>query len=105
MSLNFIQGDTAPDISAIIHAEDDVSAPVDLTGATVRFQMRFPEGNKYRVNAQAVIDDPVQGKVSYAWGANDLSQHGEYQAQFEVTFAGGKVQTTYPPVTLSVHRQ
>jgi len=52
-----------------------------------------------------VIDDAVSGQVLYAWGANDLSQPGEYQAQFEVTYPGGKVQTTYPPVPLTVHRQ
>jgi len=105
MSLNFTTGDTGPDITAVIHAEDDVNAPVDLTGASVRFQMRLPQGNKYKVNAAAVIDDAVSGQVSYAWGANDLSQPGEYQAQFEVTYPGGKVQTTYPPVPLTVHRQ
>jgi len=105
MSLNFTQGDTAPDITAVIHAEDDVNAPVDLTDATVRFQMRLPEGNKYKVNAQATVDDAVTGQVSYAWGANDLSQPGEFDAQFEVTYPGGKVQTTYPPVTLTVRRQ
>ena len=40
MSLTFVQGDTAPDITAIIHEEDDPSSIIDLSSCTVRFQMR-----------------------------------------------------------------
>jgi hypothetical protein len=106
MSLNFTQGDTAPDVTAVLHAEDDPLSPTDLSTATaVRFQMRLPEGKRYKVDAAATIDDAVAGKVSYAWGANDLSQPGTYEAQWEITWTGGKVQTTYPPVELVVRRQ
>lgn len=105
MSLNFTQGDTAPDITAVIHDEDDVATPVDLTGASVRFQMRFQEGNRYKVNATATVTDAVNGRVSYSWGPNDLAQWGTYDAQWEVTYPGGRVQTTYPPVELVVRRQ
>lgn len=105
MSLYFTQGDTAPDITAKIHAEDDIDAPVDLTDAVVRFQMRLVEGNRFKVNAVATITDPTNGMVSYSWAANDLSQFGTFEAQMEVTFPGGRVQTTYPPVELVVRRQ
>lgn len=105
MSLNFVQGDTGPDITAIIHEEGDVDSPIDLTGASVRFQMRFPEGKTYKVNAAAVITDEAAGAVSYAWGANDLAQPGTYEAQWEIHFVGGKVQTTTPPVEIIVRRQ
>ena len=105
MSLTFTQGDTGPDVTGIIHAEDDVLSPTDLTGATVRFQMRLPEGNNYKVNALATIIDEVAGEVSYAWGANDLARPETYHAQWEITFPGGKVITTNPPVELVVRRQ
>ena len=105
MSLNFTQGDTGPDVTAIIHDEGDPLAPTNLTGATVRFQMRFPDGSRYKVNAAATITDAVAGAVLYAWGANDLAQHGTFEAQWEVTHSGGKTQTTYPPVVLAVRRQ
>jgi hypothetical protein len=105
MSLIFTQGDTGPDITAVIHAEDDPASPVDLTGATVRFQMRPPDGSRYKVDAQATITDAANGAVSYAWGANDLSRHGVFEAQWEVTYSGGKVVTTQPPVELTVRRQ
>lgn len=105
MSLLFTQGDTGPDVEAIIHAENDVTAPKDLTGAVVRFQMRLPGGKTYKVNAQATVVDAVAGTVKYEWGANDLSQPGTYEAQWEVTFADDKVITTNPPVDLVVRRQ
>jgi hypothetical protein len=106
MSLRFTQGDTGPDITAIIHLEDAIESPTDLTGASVRFQMRLAHGGRYKVDAAAVIDaDPETGGVSYAWGANDLAQPGTYDVQWQVTFDGGKIQTTEPPVELVVRRQ
>jgi hypothetical protein len=53
VSLTFVQGDTAPDITAVIHEEDDETAVVDLTSASVRFQMRKVDDRRYRVNAAA----------------------------------------------------
>lgn len=105
MSLTFVQGDTAPAITAVIHDEGDSSSPVDLSGASVRFQMRFPGGKAYKVNAAASIVDAETGQVSYSWGANDLSQPGTYEAQWEVTFADETVQTTTPSVEVVVRRQ
>jgi hypothetical protein len=105
MSLTFVQGNTGPDITAVIHREDDPSVVEDLTDATVRFQMRLPEGKTMKVNAQGAITDAVNGKVSYSWGANDLAQHGTFQAQWEVTYPGGKEQTTSPIVEIEVRRK
>jgi len=105
MSLTFVQGDTAPDITAIIHEEDDATALVDLTGASVKFQMRKADDRRYRVNAAATVTDAANGAVSYSWGPNDLAQHGTYIVQWEVTYPGGRVQTTSPEVEITVRRQ
>jgi len=105
MSLNFVQGDTAPDIQAIIHEEDDPPSIIDLTGATVRFQMKIPDGKRYQVNGAATILNPVAGSVSYSWGPNDLSVPGTYNVQWEVTYPGGRIQTTSPEVQVNVRRQ
>ena len=105
MSLTFVQGDTAPDITAIIHEEDDVSSIIDLTDATVRFQMRKQDDHRYTVNAAGQVLDAPNGKVSYSWGANDLSVPGTYVVQWEVAYDGGRVQTTSPEVTITVRRQ
>jgi len=108
MSLTFVQGDTAPDITAIIHEEDDISSVIDLvnlTNASVRFQMRRSDDRRYQVNSGADILDAVNGRVSYSWAANDLSVPGTYVVQWEVTYLGGRVQTTSPEVTITVRRQ
>lgn len=105
MSLTFVQGDTAPDINAIIHEEDDPTAVVDLTDAVVRFQMRRLDDRRYQVNSVATVTDALAGTVAYSWGANDLSVSGTFYVQWEVTYPGGRVQTTSPEVAISVRRQ
>ncbi len=105
MSLNFTQGDTAPALDGVIHLEDAPETTVDLTDCTVRVQMRKVDDRRYQVNAAATVVDPLLGTVTYAWGPNDLAVPGTYIAQFEVTYLGGRVQTTYPPVELEVRRQ
>lgn len=106
MSLTFVQGDTAPDITAIIHEEDAPSSVIDLSLASgVRFQMRKQDDHRYTVNAAAAITDAPAGRVSYSWGANDLAVPGTYVVQWEVTYLGGRVQTTSPEVTVTVRRQ
>ena len=72
MTLTFVQGDTAPAITSTIVLVSDQS-PVDLTGATVRFQMRKPDDRRFTVNAVATVVDAAAGSVRYAWATNDLT--------------------------------
>jgi hypothetical protein len=90
----FVQGDTGPDVEATLHEEGNVDAPIDLTNATVKFQMRRPDDELFTVNAAADIISALQGQVAYSWGATDLGISGDYDAQWEVTFPDGKKQTT-----------
>lgn len=108
MSLTFVQGDTAPDITAVIHEEDDPLSIIDLSQAYVsgvRFQMRRAEDHRYTVNASGTVLDGPTGRVSYSWGANDLSVPGTYVVQWEIQYEGGRIQTTSPEVTVTVRRQ
>lgn len=105
MSLTFVQGDTAPDITAQIHEEDDPLVPVNLTNCSVKFQMRKSDDKRFTVNAAATIVDAANGFVRYQWGPNDLGTTGEYVIQWEVTYQGGRIQTTAPVETITVRRQ
>lgn len=105
MSLTFVQGDTAPDITAQLHQEDAPYTPVDLTGAAVRFQMRKGDDRRFTVNASATITDAAAGRVRYSWSANDLAVPGAYVAQWEVTYPGGRIQTTATQEAVTVRRQ
>jgi hypothetical protein len=104
MSLTFVQGDTAPDITSQLTRESD-GLPVDLTNASVRFQMRRPDDRRFTVNAVATVSDAAQGRVGYAWSANDLAVPGDYAIQWEITFQSGKVQTTAATETITIRRQ
>ena len=103
--LEFVQGDTAPDLVATLHEDGDASAPINLTGCTVVFQMRKPDDKRYTVNRSATIEDAVNGVVRYEWGANDLAIPGTYQGQFEVTYSDSKIQTTKDTFSIEVRRQ
>lgn len=101
----FVQGDTHPDITARLRETARPTVPIDLTGASVRFQMRRPDDDRYTVNAAATVVDAAQGTVSYSWGVRDLSVPGEYDAQWEVTFPDGKIQTNAVANRIMVRRQ
>lgn len=104
--LTFVQGDTKPDLMAIIHKLDDPTTPLDLTDCSVRFQMRRPDDRRFTVNAAAsVYGDPETGQVMYSWQGNDLSVPGEYVGQWEITFLGGAVQTTAYEVPIVIRRK
>ena len=103
MSLTFVQGDTAPAITATITHDSD-SSPLDLTGSTVKFQMRKSDDRRFTVNNDADLVEPTDGTVSYSWGPNDLAVPGTYLVQWEVTYADTRVQTT-STTEISVRRQ
>ena len=101
----FVQGDTAPDITVTLY-QSDGTTPLDLTDSTVKFQMRKADDRKFTVDASADVDtDPTTGKVSYRWSVGDLAVPGDYQAQWEVTYNDGRIQTTATPNEISVRRQ
>jgi len=101
----FVQGNTGPDITAVIHAEGNTEDETDLTGATVKFQMRKPDDQLFTVDADADVVTPATGEVSYTWATTDLSVPGEYDVQWEVTFPDGKVVTTAIPNRILVRRR
>jgi len=103
--LVFVQGDTAPDLGAVLHVKGDVSTPINLTGATVRFQMRKRDDKSFTVDTAATIVDADEGEVLHEWATNDLAVPGDYDVQWEVTFADLRVQTTATPNVIRVRRQ
>ena len=105
MTVTFVQADTAPTVLATLHDQTNPSQVLDLTGASVKFQMRGANDRYYRVNAACLVTNALGGQVSYTWGATDLSVAGDYIVQFEVTFPSGKIQTTADPIPVTVRRQ
>lgn len=97
--LTFVQFDTSPSVNGTL---TDASGPINLAGATVRFQMR-PSGTfAYTVDAAATIVSASAGTVRYDWAAGDLDEAGDFIARWQITFADLTVQHTEPENTITV---
>lgn len=83
------EGDTSP---ALLYT---LSPTVDLTGASVVFNMRLRSDGSVKVSRQAavIVSPATDGVVRYDWDADDTDTAGEYQAEFEVTYADSTVET------------
>jgi len=92
MSLDFYikQNDSSPIIRAKLRGAGN--APLNLSAATVNFRMQKSSGENV-VQGAAEIFDPSEGTVQYTWQSGDTSVAGVYLAEFEVTYADGKVES------------
>lgn len=93
MTFYIKQNDTRPILSATL-VNSDGSAP-DLTGSTVVFKMRKYGESSTKVDAAAAVTGATTGVVQYTWSASNTDTVGSYEAEFQVTFSGGGIQT-YP---------
>lgn len=91
MTFYIKQNDTRPIITATLIDGD--GSTVNLDGASVAFKMRKVGATSSTVDAAATVADAAKGKVTYTWLAADTSTVGEYEGEFQVTYAGGGIQT------------
>ena len=90
MSFYLKQNDTSPNIQAQLLDGDGF--PIDVSLATVRFHMRDATGTVI-IDEPAVILSATDGTVEYGWDAADTATAGPFQAEFEVTYESGKIET------------
>ncbi len=92
MSLDFYikQNDSSPIIRAKLRGAGN--ALLNLSAATVNFRMQKSSGENV-IQGAAEIFDPSEGAVQYIWQSGDTSVAGVYLAEFEVTYADGKVES------------
>lgn len=91
MAFYIKQNDTSPYMLATLKDANEVA--VDISDATVRFHMRPIGSTTVTVDAAAVIVDEDNGIVRYEWDAADTATVGSYQAEFEVTYIEGDIET------------
>ncbi len=82
------RGDTSPAIRFLLEPSTTV-----LSGAVVRFKMRLRNGALVADAAALVIAATGAPSVQYDWTAADTAEAGQYEAEFEVTYADGAIET------------
>ncbi len=69
-------------------------APIDLTGATVKFLMKpIGSGTVLKVNTAATIVTAAAGVVKHTWISTDVDTVGVFNIEWEITFGDGTVET------------
>ena len=86
------QNDTASFLTRDL--KDAFGAPVNVTGAGIKFSMRVKPAGTVKVDAaSAAIVTAGTGRVRYEWTAANTNTADEYEGEFQVTYANGKIQT------------
>jgi len=100
MNIKIVQNDTLPVLNATITQD---GAPVDLTGAAVKFYMINAETEAVKINgASCSIISAEDGQVRYSWAGTDTDTVGDYWGEFEVTFPSGKKQTGFKQIQVTI---
>jgi hypothetical protein len=92
------QNDLLPILEAIL--QDVNGNPVDLGPASsIVFHLREEGDASLKIEDGVVETDanPKTGKVTYSWVDTDTDTNGLFLGEFEVTWAGAKLQT-FPSV-------
>ena len=91
-TFNIKQNDTRPELDVFLR--DDKDRTINVTGATVKFNMRNASDNIVKVNAGSVTTvSSTSGRVKYSFSTADTDTAGNFDGEFQVTFVGGQVET------------
>jgi hypothetical protein len=96
MAFEIKQNDTKP--LFVVALKDDYGevseSAVNLTTAgSALFNLRL-NGGAVKVNrGSAAITNAAGGEVTYSWGTADTDTAGDYEAEVEIIWADGKVET------------
>lgn len=93
MAFSIKQNDTSPSIRANIL--DYEGNPVNITGGSVRLHMKEIGGDGSLIVKNMAILDAANGLVQYDWVTGDTTEVANYNAEIQVTYADGEIET-YP---------
>lgn len=85
------QNDTSP--TADIICLDADGAVVNVLDATVVFRMKSITDGTLKVEASGTVVNGEAGHVRYVWQTGDTDTVDRYNAEFELTFVDGSIET------------
>ena len=91
MAFYIKQNDTSPALQATLKDSNDTA--IDLSNSSVQFHMRKIGSTTAKIDRAATISDADNGTVYYSWQSGDTDTIGSFEAEFQVTFAGGEIET------------
>lgn len=83
------QNDTGPSLDYELTSP----AGVDLTGASVVFNMRNANGTVVVSRATATVASTSPPVLRHLWEASHTATVGAFQAEFEVQYSSGQIET------------
>lgn len=95
--IRLVVGNTRPSLNFQCVAGN---RPINLTGATVQFKLKKPDG--VVVTRSLTVVDAPNGRVSGNFGVGDLDQSGTQYGELQITFVDGGVQNAEEPFELIV---
>lgn len=90
LAVSWKKNDLLPPASGTILNADNT--PVNLTGCTIKWLMRDAQ-HQLKINAPATITSALTGAWSYTPVVGDTNTAGAFEAELEVAFPSGKVET------------
>lgn len=114
-TLNLVVGDTLPQLNLTLKDSNTAAAgatldpnnsatwaPIDLTGGTVRIRIRELGGTTVKSTLTGTITDNTGGVVQTNFPTGTLDTAGTFEAEVEITFANGGIQTVNDLIKLKV---
>lgn len=96
--IKLVRNDTLPRLKVTIY-DIETQMPVNLQNSLVKMKIREPGADVLKTTLIGTLlgspESGIDGEVEFAFGPADLDTDGSYEAEYEVTFSDGRIQTVY----------
>lgn len=114
-TLELVSGDSLPLLTITLRdsnkAAEGVSldendqatwAPIDITDADILMKVRAVGSTTLTDTVEGTIVDAAAGKAAFVFGEDTFETAGIYEAEIEITFPGGGIQTVQDMIKFKV---
>ena len=114
-TLELVSGDSLPLLTVTLQDSNEAApgatldendqstwAPIDLTDADILLKVRVVSSTTILASIVGSIIDAAAGKVAFIFDEDTFEAAGVYEAEVEITFSGGGVQTVQDLIKFKV---